>query len=268
MWFLLAACIATGEAQTRVPAEAVVEPAPHPELHLHNPDLAWLQAYDPTLLAPRLLTQWEHQDLAHGDSNGKVYLNLREAFLIREGLAFGVQAEIPYNWAEKSGADFSGLGDLEMRAGFAGRLAPGWRWGLGTNARFDTAAESELGDGMFELRPIAAVRWDLTKSVNVGLNTEYTFVPEDQGPGVHETDTMELKFPVTIKLGHGWSALISYQPKWNLEKGDSRVDRLDLSTTVLLGEHKKYALTSGVELPLWEDSLDYKAFVGLQWFFR
>lgn len=242
------------------------KPAETDNWHLHQPHQAWLQPFDPTLLAPRLLTQGEYQSLAHGDATGKVFVNVREAWLLARSLAFGLQMEVPLNWAEKAGEEFSGLGDLESRVGLVGRLAPGLRWGLGLNTRFDTASEPALGDGVFEMRTIATLRWDATPFLNLGLQPEYTFTPTTDGVG--EIESLQLKLPVTIKLTHGWSFYASYQPKWNLAAGDTRQDRLELSTTFLLGPQRNYAVTMGVETPLSADSLDWKGYIGFQWFFH
>jgi hypothetical protein len=233
---------------------------------LRQSGTSWLQANDPTLLSPRLQTQWEHEDRSEGDSSGKVFVNLREAVLLSPNLAFGIQAEIPLQWASEGGEDFSGLGDAEFRVGFVSRLSPKWRFGLGLNGRFDSASEAELGDGLFELRPIAALRWDASKQLNLGLNVERTFTPSpiDQ----KTVETLQIRLPIVVKLNHSWSGSVSYQPKWNLAKGDSRSDRLDLSATVVLGKSKHVALTFGVEIPLSADTLDAKSFVGLQWFYR
>ena len=233
---------------------------------LHQPGMSWLQANDPTLLSPRLQTQWEHEDRSGGDSTGKVFVNVREAVLLNPSLAFGIQAEIPMQWASEGGEDFSGLGDAEFRFGFVSRLSSKWRLGLGLNGRFDTASEAALGDGLFELRPIAALRWDASKQLNLGINVERTFTPSPKDQ--RTVETLQIKLPVVVKLNHSWSGSVSYQPKWNLAKGDSRSDRLDLSATVVLGKFKHVALTFGVEIPLSADTLDAKSFVGLQWFYR
>lgn len=236
------------------------------EWHLHQSHRAWLQPFDPTLLAPRLLTQWEYQELAHGDSTGKVFANICEAFLLSKSLALGFQAEIPLNWAEKAGQDFSGLGDLEARMGIVHRVSPGLRWGVGLNARFDTATELALGDGVFELRPIAALRWDVSRSLNLGIQPEYTFTPDPQDS--RNVEHFQLKLPMTLRITPHLSCYVSYQPKWNLFQGDTRSDLVEINTTVILGSQKKYALTLGVETPISADSLNWKGYVGLQWFFR
>lgn len=240
--------------------------APEANWTLHQPGISWLQANDPTLLSPRLQTQWEHEDRSGGDSTGKVFVNLREAVLLNPNLAFGIQAEIPLQWASEGGEDFSGLGDAEFRFGFVSRLSSKWRLGLGLNGRFDTASEAALGDGLFELRPIAALRWDASKQLNLGINVERTFTPSPKDQ--RTVETLQIKLPIVVKLNHSWSGSVSYQPKWNLAKGDSRSDRLDLSATVVLGKSKHVALTFGVEIPLSADTLDAKSFVGLQWFYR
>jgi hypothetical protein len=263
-WFATSA-LASGILFASTPIFAD-ETSSEPSWHLHDPEHAWLQSFDPTLLAPRVLTQWEHQDLANGNSTGKVYANIREAFLLSESIAFGLQLEIPLNWAEQAGQDFSGLGDLEARMGFVGRVSPTFRWGLGLNARFDTASASALGDGLFELRPTAAIRWDVLHWLNLGIQPEYTFTPDPKDG--KNAESVQLKLPITFKINPHWSGSVSYQPKWNLAKNDTPIDLLNVFATVLLGSRKKYALTMGVELPLSADSLDWKGYIGLQWFFR
>ena len=187
--------------------------------HLHQLERAWRQPFDPTLLTPRLLTQWEHQDLNDGNSNGNVFAKIRQAFLLSKSLALGFQAEIPLKWAEAAGQIFLGLGDLESRIGIAHRVSPSFRWGLGMNSRFDAATESELGDAVFELRPLTALCWDATKSLNLGLQPEYTFTPSPKDG--QNVESFQLKLPATFKVNSRLYALVSYQPKWNLTNDDA-----------------------------------------------
>jgi hypothetical protein len=48
--------------------------------HLQQENRAWLQAFDPTLLSPRLLTKWEHKDLVEGNTIDRVLANTRSSF--------------------------------------------------------------------------------------------------------------------------------------------------------------------------------------------
>lgn len=230
--------------------------------HLHQHDRAWLQPFDPTLLAPRLKTQWEHKDLGRGDSTDKIFVNMRETFRLADSLALALQMELPTNWKTRDEEHFSGLGDMEFRSGLVGRLAPDLRWALAVNTRFDTASESALSAGGFEWRPIGALRWDAARWLTLGLQPEYTFAADSRD------DFLELKFPVAIELGSRLSAEVVYQPKWFVNQGGHRVDVFEGSLNWRFGAKKRYAVLAGAEVPISEGDFEWRVFAGLQWFYR
>jgi hypothetical protein len=236
--------------------------ASHSNWHLHQEDRAWLQASDPTLLAPRLTTQWEHEDLAEGNRKDKIFVNLREAWRLTDSLALGFQAELPIRWAKIDGDRFAGLGDTELRTGLVGRFLPGLRWAFATNVRFDTASESPLGAGGFQWRPNAALRWDARRWLTLGLQSEYTFA-EDA-----DKEFFQLKLPISVELGQSWSAEVVYQPKWTQDEDSRRIDLVEFTVVHRFGRDKRYAFLTAIEVPLSEDELDWKASVGVQWYFR
>jgi hypothetical protein len=236
--------------------------ASHANWHLHQEDRAWLQASDPTLLAPRLMTQWEHENLTDGNQRDKIFVNLRETWRLTDSLALGFQAELPIRWAKMDGERFAGLGDTELRTGVVGRFHPNVRWGLATNVRFDTASESPLGSGGFQWRPIAALRWDVRRWLTLGLQTEYTFADNT------DKEFFQFKVPVSFELGESWSAEVVYQPKWTQDEESRRIDLFEFTVVHRFGRDKRYAFLAGIEVPLSEDELDWKASAGVQWFFR
>lgn len=234
----------------------------HANWHLHQEDRAWLQASDPTLLAPRLTTQWEHENLADGNLKDKIFVNVREAWRLTDSLALGFQAELPIRWAKVDGDRFAGLGDTEFRMGVIGRIHPDLRWALATNIRFDTASEQPLGSSGFQWRPIAALRWDARRWLTLGLQPEYTFA------GKTDKEFFQLRLPVSVELSRSWSAEFVYQPKWTQDEESRRIDMIEFTMVHRFGRDKRYAFLAGMEVPLSEDELDWKGFVGLQWFFR
>jgi hypothetical protein len=254
-------------------ANAQEQLADHANWHLHQRHRSWLQPYDPTLIAPKMAIQWDHKDLAGGKRNDKIFVNVRESWRLTDSLAFGMQAELPVSWAKNEGERFAGLGDAEFRTGLVGRISPNLRWGLGVNLRFYTASDPqlgsgdgetrwELGNGAAEARPIVNLRWDAFDWLTLGLQPEYTFAPNS------DDEFFQLKLPVAIELGESWSAELAYQPRWTRAAGGQRIDLIELTFVHRFGRDKRYAVLAGMEIPLSEDDLDWKSFVGLQWFFR
>jgi hypothetical protein len=238
-------------------------PGENHSIALHHPGRAWLQPYDPTLLTRRLLTEFDHEERENGHSNEKWLWNARGAIQVTESIAFGAQLEVPWRWVDTPEGEDAGWGDLEARLGFASHLTPTARWGLGLNAKFPTGSEL-LGDGVFELRPIAAVRWSLTHLIQMGASFEYSFTPRDEGTA--DVSALEIKLPITVKLGEMYSAFTSYKPRWNFANDTDR-HRLEFGLTRLLGAHKEYAVSLGAEVPLTDETLDWKGNLGFSWFF-
>jgi hypothetical protein len=255
LWlFVLALMLGRGDAQDQLVTQA--------NWTLHQEDRSWLQTSDPTLIAPRLTTQWEHEDLADGNRKDKVFVNVREAWRLSESLAFGLQAELPIRWTKSAGDRFAGLGDAELRTGIVGRIYPHLRWGVAANGRFDTASDAALGSSGFEWRPVAALRWDARSWLTLGLQPEYTFAANTHN------EVFQLKLPVAVELGESWSAEIVYQPKWPQGEDSQRIDLLEFALVHRFGRDKRYAILAGMEIPLSKDDLDWKGFIGLQWFYR
>jgi hypothetical protein len=230
----------------------------------HVAERAWVENYDPTLITRRVLTELSFEDRGSDDEVWKIENSFRWGVPLRDGLAFGLQALVPVKWQESGGDDLSGLGDLELRTGFVGRISPTLRWGFGLNAEFDTAAEPGLGADAFILRPIAAIRWDFNERLNLGFNVEYNVTPTDEG--ANDVSQLELKFPLVLKLSDRWSGALTYKPRWDfLDESDRH--RLELGATRTLGADHRYALSLAVELPLDSETFDSKLTAGLAWHF-
>jgi hypothetical protein len=234
------------------------------QLFDHQPQRAWLENYDPTLVSSRMVSEFSYESHDNDSDYYKLETTLRWGIPLRDGLALGLQVMVPLKWTETATADTFGTGDLELRAGIVGRLSPTLRYGIGLNAAFDTASDSALGDHAFVLRPITAIRWDVNDRINLGLNIEYNFTPVDEG--AHDVSALELKFPLAFKLNDDWSAYLSYNPRWNLLAGTDR-NRLELGATRIWGADNQYALSCGTEVPLSSESFDFKLVTGFHWYF-
>jgi len=234
------------------------------QLFEHQPQRAWLENYDPTLVSSRLFSEFSFENHDNDAHYYKVETTLRWGIPLRDGLALGLQVMVPVKWNETATSDDSGIGDLELRTGIVGRISPTLRYGIGLNAAFDTASAAALGDHAFVLRPITSIRWDVTDRINLGLNLEYNFTPFDEG--AKDVSALELKFPLVLKLSEAWSAAITYKPKWNFLT-DTDQHRLELGATRQWGSDNQYALSFGTEAPLSAENFNFKLITGFAWYF-
>jgi hypothetical protein len=245
-------------------AMAGVAAAAAPDGRLFEPDRAWLERYDPTLISSRYFSEFIFESY-NGD--GDLYKNentLRWGIPWRDDHAFGIQAMLPLKWREVAGDEAFGLGDLELRGGIAGRISPTLRYGLAVNAVLETATDPLLGDHAIVLRPITALRWDFNACVTLGINVEYNFTPLDDE--TNDVSALEVKFPVAFKINEDWSGFLSYNPRWDLLDEIDR-HRLELGTTHVWGSDNQYAWSIGTEIPLTSENFEFKLATGFSWYF-
>jgi hypothetical protein len=254
--FRRTACLSLGMASIALAAA--------PDGRLFEPDRAWLERYDPTLISSRFLSEFIYESYDHDSDLYKTENTLRWGIPWRDDHALGIQAMLPVKWRETATDDASGLGDLELRAGVVGRLAPTLRYGLAVNAVLETATDSLLSDNAFVLRPITALRWDYNAAITLGINVEYNFTPLDDES--NDVSALEVKFPISFKINEDWSGFLSYNPRWDLLDESNR-HRLELGATYLWGSHNQYAWSAGTEVPLSSESFEFKLATGFNWFF-
>jgi hypothetical protein len=235
-----------------------------PNGRLFEPSRAWLERYDPTLISSRFSTEFVYESYDDDSDLYKIENTLRWGIPLKDDHAFGIQAMLPAKWRDTATDDASGLGDLELRAGFVGRLAPTLRYGLGVNAVLETASDSLLSDNAFILRPIAALRWDFNAITTLGINVEYNFTPLDEK--ANDVSALELKFPVAFKINDDWSSYLSYNPRWNLLDESDR-HRLELGASRIWGAENQYAWSIGGEVPLSSENFEFKLATGFAWYF-
>lgn len=224
---------------------------------------AWLIPYDTTLITRRAFSEFSYENHDDGD-HWKIENSFRGAYAIGKDLAFGLQMMVPVKWLDTTTSDDSGLGDLEFRSGFIGRMSPALRWGAGMNMQFDTATDSDLGSNALILRPTLGLRWDANDRLNLGINVEYNFTPKEERDD--DVSALELKFPLVFKLTDHWSASASYNPRWDFLNESDR-HRIELGTTRVWGSKKQFALSLGLEVPLSSEAFDYKLSSGFAWHF-
>ncbi|MBP6603940.1 MAG: hypothetical protein KA250_19155, partial [Verrucomicrobiales bacterium] len=107
-------------------------------------------------------------------------------------------------------------------------------------------------------------RWNVTATLNLGANVEYSFTPHEKGTA--EISALELKFPAAVKLSDRWSASVSYNPRWNFEN-DSLRQRLELLGSHAFGSKHQYVVSLGGDIPLVSEALQWKLLTSITWFF-
>jgi hypothetical protein len=235
-----------------------------PDGRLFEPGRAWLERYDPTLISSRYFGEFVFESYDDDSEVFKMENTTRWGIPLQDGHALGFQFMLPIKWRETANDDAFGLGDLELRSGLVGRLAPTLRYGLGVNAQIESATDSLLSDNAFILRPIAALRWDYNATFTLGINVEYSVTPLDEGNS--DVSALEVKFPVAFKINEDWSGFLSYNPRWDLLAESDR-QRLELGVTYLWGADNQYAWSVGTEVPLSSESFEFKLATGFAWYF-
>lgn len=235
-----------------------------PDGRLFAPNRAWLERYDPTLISSRYFGEFIFESYDDDSEVFKMENTTRWGIPLQEGHALGFQFMAPMKWRDTATDDAFGLGDLELRSGFVGRLSPTTRYGLGLNAQIDSASDPLLGDHAFILRPIAALRWDFNANITLGLNIEYSVTPLDENAS--DVSALEVKFPVAVRLNDDWSCFLSYNPRWDLLDESDR-HRLELGTSTVFGADNQFGWSLGTEVPLTSEAFEFKLATGFAWYF-
>lgn len=235
-----------------------------PDGRLFEPDRAWLERYDGTLLSSRYLSEVIYESYDNDSCVLKNENTLRWGIPWRDDHAFGIQAMLPVKWRDIPGDEEFGLGDIELRTGILGRISPTTRYGLALNAVIDSATDPILSDNAFVLRPIAALRWDYNANVTFGINVEYNVTPLDENAS--DVSALEVKLPVAFRINEDWSGFLSYNPRWDLLAENDR-HRLELGTTFVFGADNEYAWSLSTEVPLDSEAFQFKVATGFAWYF-
>jgi hypothetical protein len=243
---------------------------PLAELINHNSENAWLAAYDPTLISNRVYNKLSYEQLDGDASQWRLESSVRGAVQIHENLALGIQLMIPTVWASSPDPTTglsdtsSGLGDIEFKIGLMGRLAPNLRWAAGFDSKFATASSSALGSYAFELRPIAAISWDLAEGLNMGITADYRFNPFYDDGGYESA--LEIKFPLGIKISDSLSAVMTGKGYFDFADTTQRAN-FEVAFNYAWGSRKQYAMTLGAEFPLSNQSEQWKTSAAFAWYY-
>lgn len=218
--------------------------------------------YDPTLIGRRLLWELSYEDDTDSDTT-KLQNEARYSALVAPNLAAGAQIAWPLMAESGAGAAVGGAGDLSARAGVVGRVAEGLRAGTGLNVKFPTATAPALSEP-WQLRPIAAVSWDVRKGLNAGVQAEWNISPADTGPS--RVNNVKFTLPVGLELSARWSVTASYKAEIEAN-GGAALSKIEAGPTLLLGRDRQFAISPAIEAPLSQQSLQWKALLTAGWYY-
>lgn len=219
---------------------------------------------DRTIQRTRIRLENEFIDYKSGDS-----LN---TLTHSGGIAFGFRGrkewQLTVDWPlvsyhagpSSSAGSATGMGDME--ATFTGAFQTRWkvRWTLGMKTRFDTAMESQLGDGMYVLSPLAAGSWRLNPWVKLLATFQYNYsIAEREGVAIRRT--LDFKPGVEFNLPQRWYGYVEYSAKRDfVNKGSGGSLGYIAGSSVKFeigsawGRDDRLVLAARYELPLAESS--------------
>jgi hypothetical protein len=171
---------------------------------------------DRTLQRTRIRLENEYIDYKSGDSLNTFTQSGGISYGSRERKLWQLTLDLPlvtYHAGPSSKVgSATGIGDVETTFTRAFETKRNVRWSLGMKTRFDTAMESQLGDGMYVLSPLAAGSWRLNDWMKLLVAFQYNYsVAEREGVGMRRT--LDLKPGVEFDLPRRWYCYVEYAVK-------------------------------------------------------
>lgn len=225
---------------------------------------------DPTVLHSRVKLTNEFVDQEFNASTDTTQLNLSYAFGNGARSDWTLQLDLPlvaYRAGDAGGAsDATGLGDIETRIGHVFDPTGVFRWGLGVEAQFDTAAQPQLGSGIFRLSPgvvfavqsCRAFRFQATSQFNQSL-------AEDAG--VSELQQIETRPAIQLSLPAEFYFYVENSLKWDLQAGGKFSSKLKFEIGRGFGARSEWVLSARYEVPLTESVDHYTVKIGCSYVF-
>ena len=145
--------------------------------------------------------------------------------------------------------DAAGFGDLEMRLGHVFDSEGVFRWALGVETQLNTAAQPQLGDGVFRLSPVAVFAVEPCRAFKFQTTTQF-----DQSltreAGVPEQQDLKVKPAVTFQLPRKFYTYMESELKWNLQDDGRFSAKLKFEVGRGFGAHNEWVVSARYEMPL------------------
>lgn len=226
--------------------------------------------HDPTILLRRVWSETEWNQYKSGRNDIEETLGGVWAWRVSYHQDWGVRLKVPYKWHlagdDPGDSDESGLGDIKLASGTAFRLNESWRVGGGVEMRFPTAADDVLGDNVWQPQLSGAVAWDVTQQFSLSPSFEYnkSIAEED---GASDKHFLEMFFPATYVLPHGWSVTARYEAKVDFENDNYWTHSAKLS----IGKHLKQqplSLSLSIKKSFDGGDKEFQVNFGVTYYFR
>lgn len=225
---------------------------------------------DATVLHSRVKLTNEFIEQAFDGSKNTTKLNLAYAFGNTARRDWTVQLDLPlvaHRAGNLGGApDATGFGDVEMRIAHVFDGEGVFRWALGVETQLNTAAQNQLGDGVFRLSPLFAFAVQPCNAFKFQTNVAF-----DQSltreAGVSEQQDLKVKPSVTFNLPKKFYAYVESELKWDLQNDDKFSARLKFEMGRGFGTRGEWVLSARYEMPLTESSDDHTITAGVAYVF-
>jgi hypothetical protein len=211
---------------------------------------------DPTVLRSRVKLNNEFIDREHGASKNTTKLSLAYAFGRDARRDWSIQLELPLVTADggRDGyGDTTGFGDTTLRLVHVVDGAGVFRWAVGMETQFNTAAQDQLGDGVFRVSPLFGF------AVQPSADWKFqTVVQFDQSltreSGVSEQQELKLIPSLQFNLPRGFYAHAETELKWNLRDDGEFGAKLKFEIGRGFGARGEWVLSARYEVPLTESA--------------
>ena len=153
-----------------------------------------------------------------------------------------------------------------MRVGHVFDAEGLFRWGLGVETQFNTAAQDQLGDGVWRLSPVAVFAVEPCRAFKFQTTTQL-----DQSitreTGVREQQELKTKPSVTFRLPDKVYVYVESELKWDLQDDDKFSAKLKFEVGRGFGARGEWVLSARYEMPLTESSDDHTFTAGVAYVF-
>ena len=179
---------------------------------------------------------------------------------------FGVRFQAPLV-VEDPGPDSveTGLGDVELKMGWAFIPDEENRLGIFTNFTFDTATDAILGDNRNDYSiGLAASHEVIPNRFSVFVLAEYldTITHENDASS---RNALELSFRPIVRIAGPLAFNLLLKDKWDFDIDDHFALIEPGLSVLVLGRH--LGLSTSLEVPIDDESYNYIAKIGMVWFY-
>ncbi len=222
---------------------------------------------DTTVLHSRVRLGNEFIDRDDGASKNTTKLSLAYAFGRTSQRDWSIQLELPLV-AVRGGAGGSatGFGDASVRLVHVVDPTGVFRWAAGVETQFNTAAQDQLGDGVFRVSPLLgfALQPSATWKFQTVMQFDQSLTRES---GVSEQQELKLMPSLQCDLPNGFFAFTETELKWNLRDNNAFGAKLKFEIGRGFGSHDQWVMSARYEVPLTESDDEHTFSVGFAYVF-